>query len=383
MGLFHRIAQNPTFEAARVRLEQTPELAQSLARMIVTSLLAALLATMAVIEASPLFEDLALALAVYFACSMLHFAWVAQRPGASRARRLLAIAADQAACTAIIVIGREPALPFAAFYVWVAVSSGVAYGPGYMYAATMLAAGGFVTAAAAADLANANLPAVLAILLVIAGVPLFTRSFFLRVEAVHDLVREQAAQLRHEATHDRLTGLVNRTVFLDRLGRIIARSDRRYVRCAVLYVDVDRFKHVNDTLGARVGDACLTEIAARIGTRIRRCDTLARMAEDEFALLAEDVGREDEAMKVAETVQGTIRSIVAVEGERVDLSATVGIALYPGAAHDASAHDVLTRAEIAMHGAKRNGGNRCGFYSPALLVADIAPAEEASAVRQA
>ena len=383
MGPFHRIAQSHTLQAVRARLEQTPELAQALGRVIVTSLLAALLAAMALIEASKLFEDLALALAIYFVCSMLHFAWVLHRPGASVTRRLLAIIADQAACTAMIAIGGEPALPFAAFYVWVAVSSGVAYGPRYMQTATAVGAAGFVVGVAVSGLASANLPAVLAILLVIATVPLFTRGFFSRVEAAHELVREHAALVRHEATHDRLTGLVNRTVFLDRLERIIARSDRRYVRCAVLYIDVDRFKQVNETAGTGVGDACLAEIAARVGTRIRRCDTFARIAEDEFALLAEDIGREDEAAKVAETVQGTIRSITSVQNARVDLSASVGIALYPGTAHDAGAQDVLTRAELAMHGAKRDRSGGYAFYSPALLVADIAPIEEeASAARR-
>jgi diguanylate cyclase (GGDEF)-like protein len=293
-------------------------------------------------------------------------------------RRLLAITADQAACTVTMLLGGERALPFAAFYVWVAVSSGVAYGPGYMQAATVLAAAGFLAAVAVTDLVNANLPAVLAILLVIAGVPLFTRSFFLRVEAAHDLVREHAAQMRREATHDRLTGLVNRAVFLDRLGRIIARSDRRYVRCAVLYVDLDHFKRVNEELGQAAGDACLAQIATRVAARIRRSDTFARIAEDEFALIAEEVGREDEAVKIADTVQGTIRAIASVEGQRVDLSASIGIALYPGAAHDVSAEDVLTRAEIAMHGAKQQGSGRCAFYSPALLVADIAATEDES-----
>jgi diguanylate cyclase (GGDEF)-like protein len=373
---FHRIAQSPAFQTARARLEHTPELAQSLGRIIVTSLLAALLATMALLESSKLFENLALAFTLYFACSLLHFAWVAEHPGVSRVRRLLSIAADQAACTATILIGGERALPFAAFYVWVAVSSGVAYGAGYMQAATVLAAVGFVAAVSLVDLAQVNLTAVLAILLVIAGVPFFTRSFFLRVEAAHDLLREHAAQLRREATNDRLTGLVNRTVLLDRLGRIIARSDRRYVRCAVLYVDLDQFKRINETLGQAAGDACLAQIATRVAARIRRSDTFARIAEDEFALLVEEVGREDEAVKIADTVQGTIRAIASVEGQRVDLSASIGIALYPGAAHDVSAEDVLTRAEIAMHGAKQSGSGRCTFYSPALLVADIAGDEE-------
>ena len=181
MGPFRRIAQSPAFQTARARLEHTPELAQALSRVIVTSLLAALLAVMALLEASKLFEDLAVAFTVYFACSLLHFAWVIERPDASRGRRLLAITADQAACTVTILLGGERSLPFAAFYVWVAVSSGVAYGPGYMQAATVLAAAGFLGAVAVTDLVNANLPAVLAILLVIAGVPLFTRSFFLRL----------------------------------------------------------------------------------------------------------------------------------------------------------------------------------------------------------
>lgn len=359
LDTLHRMAQSRQITNVRDRLAQDPELAQAFTRVVITSLVAAVLAVRAIIIQSTLFENLALAIGAYFFYAMWHCTWVAVRPGAYRWRRVMGIIGDQAACTATFVIGGEHAFAFFLVYVWVCVGNGVRFGAWYMYIATLAAAFGFGLAVLLRGLATTHLEVVLGIFVCIVALPLFVRKLFSQLESAHELLQQQATQLRYEATHDRLTGLVNRTVFFDRLNRILARSDRRYVRCAVIYFDLDDFKDINDTFGHAVGDECLREIATRVIGKIRKCDTLCRLSGDEFAIIAEDVAREQEAAKIAETVLATVRSIDIVAGKRVRLSTSIGIAVYGGGgAPDEDAASLVNRADTAMYASKRGGRGR-------------------------
>jgi diguanylate cyclase len=178
---------------------------------------------------------------------------------------------------------------------------------------------------------------------------------------------EQAnAKLQHQATHDALTGLPNRLLFIDRLGREIAHAERDGHLFAILVVDLDRFKVINDTLGHAAGDQLLTEIAERLSSAIRSADTVARTGGDEFLLLLTDIREGPDAAVVATKIISALEQSVTMSGTEVHTSASIGISVYPA---DGSDSDTLVaHADEAMYFAKQGGRNSFKFFSPGMSV---------------
>jgi len=214
----------------------------------------------------------------------------------------------------------------------------------------------------------------------IAALELIATMFFLKAantvcqtwkESLHNRLRNQllvaqleaqATQLHHAAIHDRLTGLPNRAVLFDRLTHVIVRAQRQEARCAVLYFDLDRFKLVNDTYGHRVGDELLQRVAESVRAIIREGDTFCRLAGDEFAILAEDIVSSDGAVRIAESVQLAVHSIKNIGGYPMTVSASIGIAQYPGATDNETAGAIVARADMAMYVSKKSGRGTHTLY---------------------
>jgi diguanylate cyclase (GGDEF)-like protein len=170
------------------------------------------------------------------------------------------------------------------------------------------------------------------------------------------------ADLLHNALHDGLTGLPNRTLLVDRLEQLVTASLRRKTGSAVLFVDLDRFKAVNDLAGHSVGDELLVAVAHRLQEVIRVGDTLARLGGDEFVILCPDLADPaSEAEAVAERINAVIAQPFTFEGgsQHFFVSASVGVGIV--GPHD-TAEDLLSRADSAMYAAKRHGGNRCQTF---------------------
>jgi diguanylate cyclase (GGDEF)-like protein len=165
------------------------------------------------------------------------------------------------------------------------------------------------------------------------------------------------------ADHDPLTGLFNRRSFERELNQHIARVERYGAEGAALVLDIDRFKHINDTLGHNVGDELIVKVAQTLRTRLRDSDVLARLGGDEFAVLMPRGGVE-EAAKVAESVLAAVRaqSVVTAAGRRRPITASIGIALF-AETERLSAEDVLVNADLAMYDAKEAGRDRAATYS--------------------
>ncbi len=171
-------------------------------------------------------------------------------------------------------------------------------------------------------------------------------------------------QLLHDALHDALTSLPNRTLFMDRLGHCIERRQRlASYRCAVLFLDLDRFKMVNDSLGHAVGDQLLVQASGRLRSCLRPSDTLARLGGDEFAILLDDVKDASNAVRVAQRIEGELEVPFVLEGREVYSTASIGIAL---SGDDDAPEDVLRGADTAMYRAKSQG--RAGY---AIFDADM------------
>jgi diguanylate cyclase (GGDEF)-like protein len=178
---------------------------------------------------------------------------------------------------------------------------------------------------------------------------------------------EQAnAELQHQATHDALTKLPNRVLFIDRLNREIARAERDGLRFAVLALDLDRFKVINDTLGHGAGDQLLAEIARRLSNSIRAVDTVARTGGDEFLLLIADIREPADVAVIATKIVAALDKPISLSGTEVHASASVGISLYPA---DGSEPDSLVaHADEAMYFAKQSGRNGFQFFSRGMSV---------------
>jgi diguanylate cyclase (GGDEF)-like protein/PAS domain S-box-containing protein len=186
--------------------------------------------------------------------------------------------------------------------------------------------------------------------------------FLGQIQDVSERVRYEA-QLQHMADHDPLTGLLNRRSFERELNQHINRVQRYGAEGAALVLDIDRFKHINDTLGHNVGDELIVKVAQTLRTRLRDSDVLARLGGDEFAVLLPRGGRE-EAEAVAESILASVRaqSVLTTAGRRRPITTSVGIALF-GEADGLSAEDVLVNADLAMYDAKEAGRDRAATFS--------------------
>jgi diguanylate cyclase (GGDEF)-like protein/PAS domain S-box-containing protein len=177
-------------------------------------------------------------------------------------------------------------------------------------------------------------------------------------------LKESQEKLDHLAHHDPLTGLPNRLLFHDRLQHAMVRAARGGEQLAVIFIDLDRFKNVNDTLGHHVGDELLKQVAHVLSGCLRDGDTLARLGGDEFIVLLEDVDGERGARLVAEKLMRLFEQPVLVSSYELFVTGSVGISLFP---QDAGDLNVLIRnADVAMYQAKARGRNGYAFYAPSM-----------------
>ena len=171
-------------------------------------------------------------------------------------------------------------------------------------------------------------------------------------------------RLRHLAHHDPLTGLPNRVLLQDRLKQAMLEADRSERLVAALFLDLDRFKTINDTLGHQVGDALLKAVADRLATCLRVGDTVSRLGGDEFTVILANVAHVDDITRVAQKILDQFISPFRVGGRDLFVSASIGITLYP--LDEKEPENLLKNADVAMYHAKEIGGNVFQFYTPAL-----------------
>lgn len=177
--------------------------------------------------------------------------------------------------------------------------------------------------------------------------------------------RHQAEEtIKHMAYHDALTGLPNRFLVSDRLEQGLAQAKRRGCLLAVMLLDLDGFKMVNDTLGHNVGDLLLREVAARLGGLLRRSDTVGRMGGDEFLIVLPEIKTPDGVAAVASKMLKAVRDIRNIDGFDIRVSSSLGLALYPWDGDEAQA--LIQRADSAMYAAKESGRNTYRFASECL-----------------
>ncbi len=187
------------------------------------------------------------------------------------------------------------------------------------------------------------------------------------VSVFHDIteMHNKDAHIRHLAFHDALTGLPNRILMQDRLQHAVNRCRREQGRLAVTFIDLDRFKDINDSLGHDAGDLLLQEVAQRIGARLRAMDTIARLGGDEFVVLMEDLQSVDDCACLAQDLIAEIARPIMLRGHRIEIGASMGMAFFPEDGDDPL--ELMKRADMAMYAAKAAGRSTYRFFQQEML----------------
>jgi diguanylate cyclase (GGDEF)-like protein len=193
--------------------------------------------------------------------------------------------------------------------------------------------------------------------------------------------RERRLEMLHLAEHDALTDLPNRLLLNDRLARTIALARRYGRRVAVLFLDCDRFKQINDSFGHAVGDQVLRSVSQRLVTCVRESDTVSRHGGDEFLILLSEVDHPEDAGLIAEKIVVSVAEPHIIGGHELTLTASVGIALYPEDGQDTQT--LIMHADTAMYHAKNTGRNRVGFYRSDLETPQLRRSSVESELRSA
>ena len=193
--------------------------------------------------------------------------------------------------------------------------------------------------------------------------------------------KEMEAYVLHQSFHDALTGLPNRLLLEDRMKHVNAQLGRQAAPVAVLFIDLDRFKDINDTLGHAAGDRVLQEVAERLCKCVRDCDTVARIGGDEFVVLLVGLHEGEDAAVVADKMVNVVSASCLIDGKELHVTPSIGIAVFPG---DGENIDTLLRnADTAMYNAKQEGRGRFSFFMPQMHAAATRRLAMGSALQRA
>jgi two-component system NtrC family sensor kinase len=192
--------------------------------------------------------------------------------------------------------------------------------------------------------------------------PVFYGSQWAVQTVLRDITERKQLQERiwHQANFDALTGLPNRSLFQDRLQQAINCSEREGKPLALMFIDLDRFKEINDSLGHEAGDVLLQQVAHRLNGTVRKSDTVARMGGDEFTVILAECHSQEDIEGVARQILQKLEQPFDLPGGQGTISATIGIALYPD--DDCDTSELLKKADLAMYRAKNQGRNGFAFH---------------------
>lgn len=362
------------------RFRRGAERSQTVARIAIVSLAAIYLALMAAHSDPPapeLWHAAGVALA-FLGFALALFLVVRLDPRPSVLRRGLGITGDVAITSYALYLTGPVGAAFYPVYLWIIMGNGLRFGLAYLTYALFLSVAGFGAVIAASEYWNAHVNAGIGLLVGIGVLPLFFSTLLRELHQVNNRLAEEVRHSAFSATHDPLTGLANRTLFNEHLLRATAIAGRT---SAVLYLDVDRFKEINDHYGHLAGDELLRQMGARIGRCVRQDDTVARFGGDEFCVLLAGIHDADDAERVAvKLIEETARPY-RIAGQTVRATVSVGLSLFP---RDGSDLDALLRhADSAMYRAKRGGGNRFRHYDAGAARVSARERETERALRRA
>jgi diguanylate cyclase (GGDEF)-like protein len=237
----------------------------------------------------------------------------------------------------------ETATPFIGLYLFNACGNGFRYGPGYLYLSSALGVSGFTFVLLTSDYWLAHQTLGIGLVIVLIVIPMYFASLVRQLHAV-------LARMRNMATHDTLTGLPNRHLFFEKLQLTLTLAEQNNKPFAVVFVDLDGFKPINDSLGHAAGDAVLKSVARRLEESVRKNDIVARFGGDEFVIILLDIHKEA-VYSVARKIIDMVAKPHDFDGKTVTLTLSLGIAIYPDSGR--SADELIASADAAMYRSKR------------------------------
>ena len=301
-------------------------------------------------------------IAVYIAYSAVCLWHVRLWPGFNPWRLALTTVLDPLLVTIILFAGGDRTVPLIWAYYWFVTAQGVRYGTPWMLLSAVTT---FIAVAALTRFEPSwrqHAAYGLGVILSLASVTVFLSVANLRLSSLQ-------LRLIKMASHDPLTGVANRTRFYDALRQALWRCERYKQHLAVLSIDLDGFKAVNDVLGHQAGDHVLKSFATQISAALRREDVIARIGGDEFVILLENINGQTIVRRISNLILSTLANINEFEGQRLAVSASIGIATYPfiDMPDQVTPDHLLNRADAAMYRAKADGKNRTSLDGNALL----------------
>jgi diguanylate cyclase (GGDEF)-like protein len=296
---------------------------------------------------------------LFISLSIVLLISIVAHPNTSVVRRVIGMLADIAMNTYLLYTLGETGVPFYGVYLWVAFGNGFRYGPRYLYIATALSVIGFVLVLFTNEYWITHRTMGMGLLTVLVVLTMYVANLVRQLNDRNHELRQLYEQMAKHATHDSLTGLPNRKYFHDHLAETITSAERDKKTFAMLFLDLDGFKAINDALGHGVGDQIIEITARRLERCIRKGDLVARVGGDEFIVLLRDIILFD-VSKVAEKFIEALSEPFVIAGNTLRITISIGVAMYPQDGMDANA--LINNADNAMYETKRSGKNGYRIY---------------------
>ncbi|MCG8427903.1 MAG: EAL domain-containing protein [Chromatiales bacterium] len=276
-------------------------------------------------------------------------------------RRYITIIADLGLTSYAVFKFGLPGLGLYPLYLWIIVGNGLRFGTHYLHFATIVGITGFLIACSLSGIFQAQLAIVYGLLVGLVMMPKFFLVMVHRLSEINRALQQKNEETEYAATHDPLTGLPNRFMFHDRLARALKQAKREGSQVAVIFIDLDSFKAVNDNFGHDQGDLLLTQIAHCLKQTVRANDLVARLGGDEFVILLENCGRSNQISAAVEQIFACSGRYYELDCCQTYLSWSCGAAVFPEDGTDSGT--LLKNADTAMYRAKTEGTNQFRLYS--------------------
>ena len=339
----------------------THEQAQAFARVVIVGLLTLLFLGQGVLVGD--YEHFVMG-CCYIAVSVAHLLIVHRWSDRFLWRRYLSILADLGMAGYLVHELGVTGLAFYPLFLWIVVGNGLRFGTHHLRVATILGLLSFFIPLKLNGVAASHPSVIIGLLIGLLLMPKFFMVMVRRLAEANTALLEQKEQAEFIAKHDSLTGLPNRAMLEDHMALAIAKARRNRTLAAVVFIDLDSFKTINDNFGHHVGDRLLIEVAGCLKTHIRECDTVARLGGDEFIALIEDLADGAEVASFIERISACVGRYYHIGDYRTYVTWSAGAAIYPQDGTDAQT--LIKHADTAMYEAKSAGANQVRLYDAAM-----------------